>query len=531
MAYDIAKSLPVADRRPSVIETPAEAAELQHAPGLGPSRRSAARSTLIGSSLAVLIALAQAFFLIPICLDQFGSRLYGAWLGATELLIWIQLLDLGIPNLMMQRIGAACGRGDAGEGGRWFVSGFTVMLGLALLLALLGLGGSAFVAEWADVQREQAAVFEDCFRLGVLASALLLLNNTFVGLSRGVQRTGLVNGTMVGGAAAGFAVALGLLLAGAGLWALAWGLVARALVSLAGGLVFLLGLNRTTLRVPPRPSRLVLREITRLVPSMTGGSVGYLAVAYSDIALVTTLLGPSAAAVYGLTRRAADAARSLLDTIAYAVYGGFAHLLGSGERERAPAVLKEILLARWACACLAAACYLAVNRGFVTLLFGAEHWGGFWLTVAFGVQLVVSGQSFLVNYLYRAAGAVREGSILLTVEAVLRIVASIVALMFFGMLGAPVAGVLVTIGIGLLTAKRLKAILPGEASKPSPADRRLAWGGVAAVALAAAIGALWQDFSWPAVATICALVLAAGGGALLGFHRLLRATLLRAIGG
>lgn len=511
-------------------EISAQAAE-QQTVGLGLSRRNAARSTLVGSSLAILVSLAQAFFLIPICLDQFGSRLYGAWLGGTELLIWIQLLDLGIPNLMMQRIGAALGRGDAEEGGRWFVSGFMVMLGLAALLALLGVGGSAFVAEWADVVSAQAAVFEDCFRIGVVASALLLLNNAFVGLSRGVQQTAVVNGTLVGGAVAGFAISLSLLLAGAGLWALAWGLLARAVVSLAGGIVFLLGLNRTTLRLSRRLSPAVLHEITSLVPSMTGASVGYLAVAYSEIALVMTILGPSAAAVYGLTRRAADAARSLLDTIAYAVYGGFAHLLGSEERERAPAVLKEILLARWACACLAVACYTAVNRGFVTLLFGAEHWGGVWLTVAFGAQLVISGQGFLVNYLYRAAGAVREGSILLTVEAALHIVATIVALKLFGMLGAPVAGTLVALGMLLLTAKRLKTLLPGEKSRPSPADRRLAWSAAAIVGLGTLIGALVRTHSWPLLATVGTLLLLLGGTTLLSLHPPLRRMLLRAVGG
>ncbi len=512
-------------------ETAAQASALQQTARLGPSRRNAARSTLVGSSLAILISLAQAFLLIPICLDQFGSRLYGAWLGSTELLIWIQLLDLGVPNLMMQRIGAALGRGDAEEGGRWFVSGFMIMLGLALLLALLGLGGSAFVAEWADVLPAHGAVFEDCFRIGVLASALLLLNNAFVGLSRGVQRTALVNGTLVVGAVIGFAVSLILLLARAGLWALAWGLLARAVVSLAGGLLFLLGLNRTTFRLSRRLSRSVLREIIRLVPSMTGASVGYLAVAYSELALVTTILGPSAAAVYGLTRRAADAVRSLLDTIAYAVYGGFAHLLGSEERERAPAVLKEILLARWACACLAAACYAAVNRGFVTLLFGPEHWGGVWLTVAFAVQLVISGQSFLVNYLYRAADAVREGSILLTVEAGLHIVTTILALKLFGMLGAPVAGTLIAAGLLLFTTTRLRAILPGQESRPSPADRRLAWGAAAVVVVGALIGAGGKAPSWSFLATVCALLLVVGGGTLLALHPILRRMLVRAIGG
>lgn len=521
----------MAVRDRGLIETSARTTALHPTSQGVTRRRGAARSTVAGSSLVVLIGFAQAFLLIPLCLDRLGSRLYGAWLGGAELLAWIQLLDLGIPNLMMQRIGAALGRGDTGEGGRWFASGLAVMLALAVVLALLGFGGSTWVAEWADVLPAQAALFEDCFRAAVVASALLLLNNAFVGLSRAAQQTALVNGTLVGGAVVGFAVSLALLLAGVGLWALAWGLLARAVVSLGGGLAFFLAPERAPLRVQVRPSVPVLREMRALAPSMSGASVGYLAVAYSELALVTTLLGPTAAAVYGLTRRAVDAARSLLDTIANAVYGGFAHLLGSEDRERAPAVLREILLARWACACLAAACVAAVNRGFVTLLFGPEHWGGFWLSLAFAVQLVISGQSFLVNYLYRAAGAVREGSILLSAWAALHLLATVLALKLVGMVGGPAAGTLVAAGLLLLTTKRLQAALPGRGSPAAPADRRLAWVTGAVVCVGALLGGIGGAPSWPSLAAVGALFLAAGGGALLWLHPPLRKMLAGVMGG
>ena len=74
------------------------------------SRRRAALSTLFGTGATVAITIAQAFILIPLCLTYLGGGLYGAWLAASELLVWLQLLDLGIPNLMTQRIGASVGQ-------------------------------------------------------------------------------------------------------------------------------------------------------------------------------------------------------------------------------------------------------------------------------------------------------------------------------------------------------------------------------------------------------------------------------------
>ena len=79
-----------------------------------PSRRRAALSTLFGTGATVAITIAQAFILIPLWLTYLGGGLYGAWLATSELLVWLQLLDLGIPNLMTQRIGASVGQCDEG---------------------------------------------------------------------------------------------------------------------------------------------------------------------------------------------------------------------------------------------------------------------------------------------------------------------------------------------------------------------------------------------------------------------------------
>ena len=503
------------------------------APGGAPedSRRNAARSTLVGSTLSILISVAQAFVLIPICLDQVGSRLYGAWLGSTELLIWVQALDLGVPNLIMQRIGAAVGRRDVEEGGRWFVSGFVILLAHALVLASLALAASPYIVQWADVAADQARLFETCFRFGAVAAALTLLNSVFLGLARGVQRTALVNGTIVGGAVVGFAVSLGLLLKGFGLWALAWGMLARAVVGLSGGIAFAATLDRRWWRLRHGAFGPTLREMTSLVPSLTAGSIGYLAVGFSELALVTTLFGPAAAAVYGLTRRAADAARSILDAFAAAVYGGFAHLVGSEARERARLVAREILVARWAGACLAAAVYAALNPSLVVLLFGAENWGGPWLTLAFACNLVVSGSTYMVNYLYRAAGAVREGSLVFAAGGVAHVAATLAGLSLFGLVGAPVAGTLVAIVVLVVSARRLDALLPGRRSAPPLADRKVTWFGAGLVAAGALSGTLAGDLSWTGQAALGAVLLFFGGATFLWLHPMLRRTLAGALAG
>ncbi len=477
------------------------------------SRRHAAVATLTGTGLTVAITVAQAFLLIPLCLTHLGTPLYGAWLGATEWLIWIQLLDAGIPNLLTQRVGAAIGRGDAGTAAKWSATGLLMLLATSTALVIAGLAAAPLVATWAQVPAAEHAVFTACFRVGTIASACLALSNGFVGLSRGVQRTSLVNGAQVMGALAGLATSAVLLIDGWGLWALAIGLLVRALVAVAGGVLFLWTLPYAAASWWIRPSRALAGDVVSLAPSMGGASVGYLLANNSEILLVTTLFGPVAAATYALTRRAIDGLRSLLDSITWAVYGGFAHLVTADDRHRARAVLHDVLWLRLAIACACGAVAIAVNRGFVTLLFGAEHFGGVWLTTAFAMQMVLGGQAFLANVLLRAAGEVREGSWWIVAEAVVRILAMAAGFRLAGLPGAPSAAAIVSASAWLVMLRRLDRVLPASATRVATgAFSQIAPWMILAIGLAATFMA--PADSWPLLVWTGTMVGAVGLGVL-----------------
>jgi len=424
------------------------------------SRRLAALSTLLGTGASVAITIAQAFLLIPLCLTYLGAQLYGAWLAASELLIWVQLLDLGIPNLMTQRIGASVGQHDDGTVSRWSGTGLCVLAAIGLALSGAAILCAPLVTAWAGVPVNEAAAFTASFRLGAVASAILLGYHGVLGIARGVQITGLVNAAQVTAVLSGLDVSAGLLVAGFGIWALACGLLARAVVSAGGAALFMIDARRTAGVRPGGPSMAVLRDMAGLAPSMAGANAGYLLANYTEVMLVTTVFGPIAAAVYALTRRAIDGIRSLLESIAWAVYGGFAQLVTAADRHRARAILHEILWLRLGAACLCGAVVLGVNEAFVTLLFGAENFGGILLTAGFAAQMILGGQAFLSNYLFRAAGHVREGSILLAGEAIGRVAAVAAALAVMGLAAGPWAGAGVSAIAMMMTLRRLERELP-----------------------------------------------------------------------
>ena len=242
---------------------------------------------------------------------------------------------------------------------------------------------------------------------------------------------------------ASFAVSSWLVLEGFGLWALPLGLTTRAVVALAGSVVFVLRYYRDDMKRHLSWSTTIACEFAAVSPATTLGGLSYSLMTQSDTALVGILRGPELATVYSVTRKLMDACRGLIDQIAFASYGGFAHLVGSHDRSRALQVYAEIRSARLWLAISASGACMAVNGPLVRLWVGEKQFGGAVLTILLGLQMIVVGEAFLINYLYRAAVSVTKGSLALAAEAAGRAPLAIVLLLWLGLPGLPLAAILV----------------------------------------------------------------------------------------
>jgi len=479
------------------------------------SRRIATQTTAFGSVGNTLLVFLQAVLLIPLYLHYIGPRLYGAWLGSGDLLLWIQVVDLGLPNLMIQRIGAAQGRGDNQSVGEWFATGTLVIGVVSLVVTMIGAAASVFLPGWMSLSGAEASQLRSCLLVGVVASGIILLNNSFVGFSRGIQDTAFMNGVLLVSSLASLGTSLVLILSGWGLWALALGLAARAAVALFGSLLFVAPSLKGNLRPFFRIRTPILREFAVACPGTAFGSVSYAVMNHSETALVAILIRPEVATLFNLTRKAADVARGMLDTIGFASYGGFAHLVGSDERHRALHVHAEITSLYLSMAVVAASAYMAVNRSLVTVWVGADQFGGVVLTMLMAAQLIVVGQSYLLNYLYRAAGAVVKGSVALGSECALRFPLMIGLLLWIGLPGLPVAAITTAALSAALVNRWTKSELSAYGEPVRPLPGRLVTVRVALLATGILGGVLLSEPSWGYVLVTGSLIVLVGGSALL----------------
>jgi O-antigen/teichoic acid export membrane protein len=377
-------------------------------------------------------------------------------------MIWLQSSDLGLCNLMIQRIGAAHGKDDANAVARNFGTGMVLIFGISLLVGVVGVALSFALPCILRIEGGSAHVVASCFRWGSLACALMLLHFGFLGYFRAVQRTIAINLLSLIGTLLNLVVVVALLRNGWGLNALAAGMVVRSMWMLSSSAILFIvaewkHFSRRTLY-----DTATRRDMINAVPATALGVLAFAVMNSSDSLVVSLILGNATVPAYTFTKKAADVLRSMLDMVAYAAYPGFAHLVGSEQRAKAPAVYRNIMAFFVLISVCAAVGYMTTNHVFVNLWVGNTFYLGGTLTTLFALQMIISSASLLVNYLYRSIDRVVHGSLVFSLEALAKLSAVCVGCYLLGVVGIPVGSIMISL-VFIVANYRLTFTAMGEA--------------------------------------------------------------------
>lgn len=398
---------------------------------------------LAGGYLTLGLTVVQGLLLVPLYLRYLGAGMYGAWLASGDLLGWLALLQMGIASVVTQRMAVAHGRGERAALGEYYATGLAVQGVLMAVLVGLGVAVAPFVPGWLGIHGEEARVLSRCFAAAAAATALGFMAAVAGSLPLAVQRMTFNAAATLACTLAGLVTTLWLLLSGAGLWALVWGMLARnglLLLALAADAAVVLRREGTRMRVRGP----VLRDLGSLGGPTLLSMLGNTAVGRCDAILVAVVFRPETATAYVLTRRAAEIVAMFLARVGGAVYPGFAHLVGSGHLPRARQVLGQVDRGYLAAGSLALALYMALNRTFLELWVGPAQYAGHLLTVLIALNVLLVGRAGVATYLLGGAGHLRQGAYLIFAEAVARVAATLALLLALGMPGVPVAGIATT---------------------------------------------------------------------------------------
>jgi O-antigen/teichoic acid export membrane protein len=357
-------------------------------------RRSAALAVLFGYA-SLLISLARNILFVPIYLHGIPLAEYGAWLATGGALALILINDFGLSGVVIQKISMNFGAGDFKALGTLAGSALAIGSLMALLLSALSLACLPLLPGLQSLTELQKHTVVNCFLIAVGANALGLAATTAMSVIRSLQMAVAAGSIVLAADVANVTVTLLGLLHGSGLYAIAFGMLARsAVLAVTGGAGLAIICSRSvpmTLVFSWRAVRELLGDATRFFFS----SIAMKMQSQANVVFVGSILGPSSAAIYSLTIRAHETVMMLIGQFNSALVPAVTHLFGSGNVVRFRAVLLRLLLSVGAVSALAFSITAILNAGFLRLWLVNQHFLGQDVSILMAIALFVSSIGFV----------------------------------------------------------------------------------------------------------------------------------------
>jgi O-antigen/teichoic acid export membrane protein len=385
---------------------------------------------------SLIIALIRNILFVPFYLHTIPLAEYGAWLATGGALALILVNDYGLSGVVTQRISTNYGAGEFDRLGGLAGSAIAIGSVMSLLLTAISLACVPFLPGLRDLSPVEAGTVVTCFKISIVANALGVIGGTSTSVIRSMQKAVLAGSIVLAADIANVIVTLYGLFAGNGLYAIAVGLLARSLIVTIISLYWVWKLCARELS-----SRLTV--IGSVVRNLLGESSRFFLSAIAmklqsqaNIFFIGSALGPTSAAIYGLTVRAHETVLMLIAQINGALVPSVTHLFGSGNRERFRTVLLRLLVLIGTLTAFALTLTVILNAGFIKLWVGQYAFGGQSVSVLMAVALFVSSVSYVAYDGLLAQGKFRIISTAFLATSLLQIVL-LVGFVHWGLWVAP----------------------------------------------------------------------------------------------
>jgi len=240
---------------------------------------------------------------------------------------------------------------------------------------------------------------------------------------------------------------------------------------------------------------------------LSAGQIAQVLLAGSDVLLIGKLLGPAAVVPYACTGKLVMVFANHPQLLMHAAQPALSELRGSASRARLAKVSAALAQTMLLMSGGLAVVVLAVNQSFTRWWVGDAQFGGWALTAAFVLTMLMRHWSIAVIYTLFCFGHERRLSLTSLADGIVTIAATIVLVRLFGPIGAPLGSLVgvitVTLPFNIYAVAHEMGITPAASVTPV-----LSWLAriVPVAVVAAAISAWVQSPSFAAVAGMAAFV-------------------------
>jgi O-antigen/teichoic acid export membrane protein len=435
-----------------------------------------------------VLTLVVGLLVTPFLLRRLGQSDLGLWMVASSLLGYLGLLDLGVVALLPRETAYAAGRHPERPLPA-VAEVFSRALQIALLQLPLVAAGAALLLLLLPENSERLV---HPFLLVLGTFVVLFPLRLFQAVLHGLQDLRFLGVLQTVSWAAGTATSVGLVLADAGLFAVAAGwVVTQGLSALACFWRLRAAFPEAVPRRLTRPSWESLRAWLSQSLWLTVSNVAQLLRLGTDVVIIGKLLGPEAVVPYTCTARLVSVLSNIPQLALASAQPALAELRMSADKARVTEVSNALERLMLFLSGGAFCGLLAINEGFIRFWVGESQYGGLALTLLFLTSMLLRHFCLSVNSCLFCFGYERRLGLTAITDGVVTFLFLWLGVSLFGLVGAALAPIL---GICLVSLPMNMSLLARDSGRSlRQVARNLApwavrFAGVLALSLGVAVG-------------------------------------------
>lgn len=415
-----------------------------------------------------ILTMIIGFWLVPFLLFRIGQHNYGLWLVGTQIMFYLGLLDLGIVALLPREVAFATGRAGSIQNAVELPNliGETVRVVFGQLpFVILG----AFIA-WLMIPTDWKAL-SNPIGLLLIAFVITFPLRIFGAIIHGLQDYTFQGGVTLFSYVASTALTILLIVAGAGLYALAIGWFSLQLIN------SVMSWHRLRRHFPGLlPKRLPRLSWERARVRLSQGlwvsanQIATVLLTGTDLLIIGKLFGPAAIVPYACTGKLISVLANQPHMLMSAAGPGLSQIKAGESRARLSEVCISIAQATLMLSGAVVCVVLSINQGFVGRWVGPVQYGGYWLTVLILLSMLLRHWNLTVGYTLFSFGYERRLCLTALVDGLLSITMVVPLVWLYGVAGAPlgmIVGVcLVSLPLNLSALARESGLSLWELVRP-----------------------------------------------------------------
>jgi O-antigen/teichoic acid export membrane protein len=401
------------------------------------SRKAAALWNFFFLNVGFLISLVNGILIIPLYLHYMDSGLYGAWLATGNILSWITMVDPGVSGVLLQRVSYAIGKRDKSEVGLAITSGIIISSLLFLFSLLFGISLSFFISNITKISPRYNHDIIGAFRIAIWGTAFNLLAFTFSNIVLAYQKTKIHGVALNSINISAIALTIILLVAGKGIFSLAYAALFRGLATLLYSVILSITLIKKD-NVDLVFDMEYFKSFSKIF-SVTFANRMFDTIANNiDLVLISRYLGSNAVTALDLSRRPIKLVNGIANNVTISMLPGLAHLFGSNDREKIKTTIVSVgTIVLWLSGFIMGG-FILFGQSLITNWVGPQFWIGNGNNIIVCISLFILSIGYNFSNITHSMGEMKRNSIIYLIRNI-----SYIALLFCLVKLGNVSGVLI----------------------------------------------------------------------------------------